>query len=84
MKDCRETHAWFDGEHWTIYTERPAEARRFAKWFGQARVTSRDKDGKPRAWTWAKLPARSMRVAARRTKEAAAWRSAQGARTAAS
>lgn len=30
----QETHVWFDGESWMVYSERRADIARFTKWLG--------------------------------------------------
>ena len=57
-----ETHAWFDGEFWSLYTERGADIRRFTEWFGApTRVgTARE------CAHWDRIPKDSLRVGRRR------------------
>jgi hypothetical protein len=65
MSDRRETHAWFDGE-WHVYTERPADARRFEKWLGKP-DPGYGKGGGPRqVWWWRSRPANSLTIRKRR------------------
>ena len=35
MADIRETHVWFDGDRWHLYTERRADLTRFTRWLGE-------------------------------------------------
>lgn len=35
MANRLETHVYFFGEGWNIYTERPADIRRFTDWYGK-------------------------------------------------
>jgi hypothetical protein len=46
--DVRETHAWYDGEGWHLYTERRADARKFERWLGPP--TRRGRGGECAAW----------------------------------
>lgn len=57
-----ETHVWFDGEFWFIYTERLAEIRRFEGWFGAP--TRRGRDNAVAYWD--SLPKDSLRIRRRR------------------
>lgn len=59
--DRRETHWWSDGEAQFVYTERPADARRFEAWFGPATTVGRV-GGVPRSWKWDGLAKDAMRL----------------------
>jgi hypothetical protein len=48
VADRRETHTWFDGERWNLYTERGADMRRFEAWFGSP--SRRGRDGEVAFW----------------------------------
>lgn len=61
-----ESHAWYDGT-WHLYTERPADARRWTAWFGHAHTIGRH-NGTPRSWRWHDLPANLLRVAKRHSR----------------
>lgn len=68
MADIRETHVWFDGEHWHVYTERPADARRFGKLLGKPDpgYGPGPLGQKREVWWWRSRPKDSLRVGARR------------------
>ncbi len=55
--DVRETHVWFDGSTWFVYSERAADRRRFERWFGPpARI---GRNGATAHW---KLPGDALAV----------------------
>lgn len=62
MANRQETHVYFDGLSWGIYTERAADIRRFTLWFGTP--TRRGRDGSVAGWDG--LPPDSLRVRRKR------------------
>ena len=58
MADRRETHVWFDGETWSVYTERTHDRNRFVGWFGPP--TTEGRDGETARWEG--LPKDAVRV----------------------
>jgi hypothetical protein len=58
MAERRETHAWFDGEGWHLYSERAPDIRRFEAWFGPP--TRRGRDGACAHWN--ALPPDAVRI----------------------
>jgi len=70
---CRgETHAWLDGEHWHLYSERPADIRRFTLWFGPP--SRRGREGACAHWD--ELPMDAVRVRKKHKRAPAAAPSA--------
>lgn len=66
MAEVRETHVWFDGACWHVYTERPADARRFTRILGPADPRSHGAKGEREVWWWRDRPRDSLRVNAKR------------------
>lgn len=58
MANRLETHVWFDGDCWRIYTERAADIARFAKWFGHPTRLARE----GACAHWDAVPADALRV----------------------
>jgi hypothetical protein len=55
MADYRETHVWYDGRGWSIYTERPADARKAERLFGPAEERGAGAKGGRQVWNWRNL-----------------------------
>lgn len=56
-----ETHVWFDGETWHIYSERHYDIARFERWFGKP-----SRRGRENACAhWESLPPGILRIAKR-------------------
>jgi len=53
-----ETHVYYDGERWRIYTERAADFARFTKWFGTPDRMGRDDE----VAHWDNIPADDLRI----------------------
>lgn len=59
-----ETHLYFNGESWGIYTERHADIRRFTAWFGPP--TRRGRQGACAGWDGIDPQAAAFRRRAKR------------------
>jgi hypothetical protein len=57
MADYRETHVWYDGRGWSIYTERPADARKAERLFGPPEARASTAKGARQVWNWRNLAA---------------------------
>jgi hypothetical protein len=42
MASRLETHAWYDGQAWSVCSERAADIARFTKWWGKPSRMGRD------------------------------------------
>lgn len=58
----QETHVWFDGISWAIYTERPSHARRFETLFGTPNPRASTATGARQVWNWTGIPKPNLRI----------------------
>ena len=67
MANRLESHYYFDGEFWSIYTERAADIRRFEEWFGKPTRESRPgASGEGTCAAWSGIPGNDLRLRRRR------------------
>jgi hypothetical protein len=62
MANRQETHVWFDGIEWSIYTERRSHAARFTRLFGKPDERDAKATGTRQVWNWRHLGRESLRI----------------------